>query len=326
MKLNNEKEKNISIMSLVGFLSILFGVLAIAASITNNVFENLHAFIYGVSSLFAGHFSVKSKDSEKNFKTAVTLHVVTFLILIFELTVGLIQGVIAAIHFIIVVVIGNCYKKFKEYKETECLDAHTKLCKHCKSPMPKQANVCTTCKRKQKNILFTLLKIYLSFCIFVFLVSYGETDDGQKSNEPPTINEDKTIEGEAESKEPEKINDNIIDVNIDDCHVKYISHEVTYNLADTKCVAVYYEFTNNSSKNKAFGYFTDAKAFQNGVELETSTFYTENDDRTTYSEIKPGTTTTVCMAYELRDDSEVTLEINKTFRDKIEDSMIIKIQ
>lgn len=325
MKLNTGKEKMFSIMSLVGFASILFGVLAIAASVTNNVFENLHAFIYGVSSLFAGHFSVKSKDSERNFKTAFILHIATFLILIFELATGMIQGAIAAAHFIIVIVIGNCYKKFKEYKESECLDVNTKLCKHCKSPMPKQANVCTACRRKQKNILFTLLRIYLLFFIFVFLLSYGEADDGQKNNET-TIKEDKTIESEANPKEPEEIDDNTIDVVINDCHIKYVSHEVTVNAVDTKCVAVYYEFTNNSDENESFGYLTDAKAFQNGVQLEDSLFITENDTETSYSEIKPGTTTTVCEAYEIRDDSDVTLEITKIFRDKIEDSMTIKIK
>lgn len=159
----------------------------------------------------------------------------------------------------------------------------------------------------------------------------SDSEQTQASSEQITSDKQETEQAvTAEPKKPsnkaEKADDNTIDVVINDCHIKYVSHEVTVNAVDTKCVAVYYEFTNNSDENESFGYLTDAKAFQNGVQLEDSLFITENDTETSYSEIKPGTTTTVCEAYEIRDDSDVTLEITKIFRDKIEDSMTIKIK
>jgi len=80
---------------------------------------------------------------------------------------------------------------------------------------------------------------------------------------------------------------------------------------DKDAVLVTYEFTNNSSDSISFDVALDAKAFQDGVGLETAIL---DSDETDYLdvEIKPGVTKEVRKAYVLRDTStDVEIEISE---------------
>lgn len=92
--------------------------------------------------------------------------------------------------------------------------------------------------------------------------------------------------------------------------VEYVKHELIENLAGETCLAVYYEFTNNSDENKTFAYSFDDKVFQNGVELDTSWFHVNDESKNSGREIQPGTTVTVVSGFVLNESRDnVTLQI-----------------
>ena len=171
-------------------------------------------------------------------------------------------------------------------------------------------------KRKKEyygKFLFLLLLV-------VLLVLYSHTvvsnDISKAEQETSAIATDAT-ESEA----------NMIDVDISDCHVKYLRHEIANNMAGEKCLVIYYEFTNNSKDNKAFDYTISDKAFQGGVELQSSLFHVNDESKDSGAEIQPGTTITVASGFLLRDESDVQLEVNAyiSFSSKPKGSMTLTL-
>lgn len=77
-------------------------------------------------------------------------------------------------------------------------------------------------------------------------------------------------------------------------------------------IVVTYTWTNNSDKATSFTIALNAQAYQNGVELETSLF-TDGAEVGDLRDVKPGTTSTVKIAYELADTSEVEVEVKEQF-------------
>lgn len=79
-----------------------------------------------------------------------------------------------------------------------------------------------------------------------------------------------------------------------------------------KVIIVTYTWTNNSDKAVSFEVALDAKAYQNGIELPVDVFM---DDAESYDfrDVKPGTTSTINVAYELADTSEVEVEVKELF-------------
>lgn len=101
-----------------------------------------------------------------------------------------------------------------------------------------------------------------------------------------------------------------LEFSYDDTYVKYLKHEIVENMAGEKCLAVYYEFTNNSDENQTFMYLFHDKVFQNGVELDGSLFHVNDDSKNSTREIQPGTTVIVVSGFVLSDESSnVTLQI-----------------
>lgn len=141
-------------------------------------------------------------------------------------------------------------------------------------------------------------------------------DVGKKSNSQP------------KTQTPSPFDDDIIDVDINDCHIKYLYHEVVENLAGDVCVAVYYEFTNNTNENQEFDFTVSDKAFQNGVELEGSIFHVNDDSKTSGMEIQPGVSVTVCSGFVLRDKSDVEIQISPwiSFSDTPSDAMLLSVE
>ncbi len=93
----------------------------------------------------------------------------------------------------------------------------------------------------------------------------------------------------------------------------------TYDFEGKSVIVVTYNWVNNSDK-PASAYITlRDKAFQNGVELEKDFFVEAMDSSGWDSEVKPGSGTTYQQAYELVDDSVVSVEVTEliSFNDTI---------
>lgn len=115
--------------------------------------------------------------------------------------------------------------------------------------------------------------------------------------------------------------------NVGDSYIVIESFRISENYGDP-VIIVNYKFTNNSDEPEAFSYSVSANAYQNGIELDTPIVIddeTEYQFDIKYSDVQPGVTTDVEIAYNLRDFiSDVTIivtdrygvgnqEIRKTF-------------
>lgn len=162
----------------------------------------------------------------------------------------------------------------------------------------------------------------------MFFIAFFASDETTKEISNNKINESIISDIKESAAEEIAKEDNLIDCEILDCNIKYVSHEVDYDRSDKKCVFVYYTFTNNNKESKEFGYMVDDKAFQNGIELELSYWEVDGYENNKYAEIKPGAEITVACVYQLRDESTVELEIRKMFdyNNKAVDSMTIELE
>lgn len=211
-------------------------------------------------------------------------------------------------------------------------------CKNCGNEIDDKAFACPKCgvqvapvgaqpmqqppKKKKKKGWIIALVIVL---IIIFAFACGGGSDNKNEN---NSTEKELAPQQAETK-ADPLSDDIIDVDCGKCHVKYVKHEVVENKSGDKCIAIWYEFTNNSDENKAFIYTIGDKCFQDGVELESSIFHVNDDSKTADVEIKPGKTVTVCRGYVLRDETnEIELEISEwiTLKDDPDDKMILSIE
>lgn len=196
-----------------------------------------------------------------------------------------------------------------------------KICKKCRNQIPKYLKVCPICGEKQSGIAkFIVIGIVI---IFIIALLFGGDSDSS-TNE--TQKEMKPQEAENNS---DPLSDDIIDVDCGDFHVKYLKHEIIKDKSGQKCLAVYYEFTNNSKENKAFVYALSDKCFQNGVEVEKTFFHINDETENAGKEIKPGKTITVCSGFVLKDEkTDIELEIGEwiTLKDTPDDKMTLSIK
>lgn len=80
-----------------------------------------------------------------------------------------------------------------------------------------------------------------------------------------------------------------------------------------ECVIVTYTWTNNSEETTSAAAAVYAKVFQNGVQCETA-FVTEDIDSTNYSnDVRPGTSVSYEIGYEISDHSEIEVEVSELF-------------
>lgn len=187
-------------------------------------------------------------------------------------------------------------------------------------------------KRPKKIAVRILLSVFLVFYTFVkFTGCIAITPDFSTTNvktesEKNNVKNDNKVVEQAPNQEEKKEEQNLIDADVNDCHVKYISASIEDNYVDESCLVIYYEFTNNSNENKCFDYTIGAKAFQDGVELKESNFHVNDSTKDSSVEIQPGTTVTVASAYILRNDtSEISLEVSTWLSDKPKASMTIPV-
>lgn len=144
----------------------------------------------------------------------------------------------------------------------------------------------------RKALAGAVMAVSMTGCLALFACSGGSDE---ATNEAPATDTPQ----QATQQEPEKEASKYA-VSIDDC-------TVTTDYSGKAAIVVTYTFTNNSDKATAFFTAVSAKAFQNGVQLDTG-IVQDVDAQSSVSEIKSGATTTVQQAYLLDDQSEVSVE------------------
>lgn len=85
-------------------------------------------------------------------------------------------------------------------------------------------------------------------------------------------------------------------------------YELVKDYDGNDAIAIYYDFTNNGEESASFDIAFIYKAFQNGVELESTTVYLDEEsfdmmDESTMTEIKPGVTLEVISTHKLNDSA-----------------------
>lgn len=206
----------------------------------------------------------------------------------------------------------------------------TKKCKHCKSDMPYNAKVCPTCRRSQGGVLKWVIIILAVLVVLGVIGALFGDDEGESNKEPKrpassnsqdeNNNESQPEESQAQEPMENESTESTTEFDYEDMHVRYTGHELGQNMAGEKTLIVYFDFTNNSSENKSFAYSFSAKAFQNGVELDSSLLFSNDTCKNRDNEIQPGTTVPVGVDFVLGEDmSDISLQVTPwiSFTDEI---------
>lgn len=113
---------------------------------------------------------------------------------------------------------------------------------------------------------------------------------------------------------PEASSGDSIDMTNDKFTIHYTRHQVANDFAGSPCLLVYYEYSNNGTSASSAMVDVSLQAYQNGQAL--SAAIPETDDAAIdqfMTEIEPGQVVTVCQAFSLIDESDVTLQAGEAF-------------
>ena len=136
--------------------------------------------------------------------------------------------------------------------------------------------------------------------ILIAVIASGGSDDSSSEDSNASA-----VTSAVSAESEEKANDTVGDFK---CVVK--GAKLCKDLTGKDAVLITYEFTNNSDSAVSFDVALDARAYQDGVGLETAIL----DEDTDYLDvdIKPGVTKEVKKAYNLRDTStEIEIEVSE---------------
>lgn len=155
-------------------------------------------------------------------------------------------------------------------------------------------------KKKKKKKKWIIIAVVAVVIILIAVIASGGSDDSSSEDSNASAG---TSAVSAESEE--KANDTVGDYK---CVVK--GAKLCKDWSGKDAVLITYEFTNNSDSAVSFDVALDARAYQDGVGLETAIL----DEDTDYLDvdIKPGVTKEVKKAYNLRDTStEIEIEVSE---------------
>lgn len=172
---------------------------------------------------------------------------------------------------------------------------------------------------KKKSLKKSLISLFGCLILSLILIVSGASINGSNNEDNEQQSEETTVESTAVEEEKKQEKESTNEFTYEKMTVKYLRHEISENAAGDDVLIIYYEFTNNSKDNAAFGYSFSDKCFQNGVELEESVFHANDETKNSDKEIQPGTTLEVASAFMLGDSMDtVTLEIEPwvSFTDK----------
>lgn len=105
-----------------------------------------------------------------------------------------------------------------------------------------------------------------------------------------------------------------IDMSNDKFSIHYKQHRVAKDVSGAPCLLVYYDYSNNGSSASSAMVDVNLQAYQNGQALTAA--IPESDDSAIdqfMAEVQPGQAVTVCQAFALIDETDVTLEAGEAF-------------
>lgn len=155
-------------------------------------------------------------------------------------------------------------------------------------------------KKKKKKKKWIIIAVVAVVIILIAVIASGGSDDSSSEDSNASA-----VTSAVSAESEEKANDTIGDFK---CVVK--GAKLCKDLTGKDAVLITYEFTNNSDSAVSFDVALDARAYQDGVGLETAIL----DEDTDYLDvdIKPGVTKEVKKAYNLRDTStEIEIEVSE---------------
>ena len=155
-------------------------------------------------------------------------------------------------------------------------------------------------KKKKKKKKWINIAVVAVVIILIAVIASGGSDDSSSEDSNASA-----VTSAVSAESEEKANDTVGDFK---CVVK--GAKLCKDLTGKDAVLITYEFTNNSDSAVSFDVALDARAYQDGVGLETAIL----DEDTDYLDvdIKPGVTKEVKKAYNLRDTStEIEIEVSE---------------
>lgn len=128
---------------------------------------------------------------------------------------------------------------------------------------------------------------------------------------------------------PEATESDTLNLTTDKFTIKYKKHTITKDFAGNPCIMIYYDYTNHSSSASSAMVDVSLKAYQHG-EICDAAIPENNDDAIDHytAEIQPEQTVTVCQAFTLTDESDVTVQAQEafTFDEDATASQILKVK
>ncbi len=119
---------------------------------------------------------------------------------------------------------------------------------------------------------------------------------------------------EQNAVQPDAAENSTIDLSNDKFTIHYIKHTIVNDFGGKPCLLVYYDYTNNSDAPSSAMVDVNLLAYQNGVSLSAAIPENTEDAIDKFmSEIQPGQTATVCQAFSLNDETDVTLQAGEAF-------------
>ena len=118
----------------------------------------------------------------------------------------------------------------------------------------------------------------------------------------------------SSSSSPEATESDTLNLTTDKFTIKYKKHTITKDFAGNPCIMIYYDYTNHSSSASSAMVDVNLKAYQHG-EVCDAAIPENNDDAIDHytAEIQPEQTVTVCQAFTLTDESDVTVQAQEAF-------------
>lgn len=77
-------------------------------------------------------------------------------------------------------------------------DNNTKVCKHCKTEIPKKAKVCPQCRKKQGGIMKWILLVFLAFILIGALAGGASEETSDSSDHGTAVTENQQAETDAD--------------------------------------------------------------------------------------------------------------------------------
>lgn len=136
-------------------------------------------------------------------------------------------------------------------------------------------------------------------------------------------------DGSSDSSALQASESDTLDLTTEKFTIKYKKHTITKDFAGNPCIMVYYDYTNHASAPSSAMVDVSLHAYQHGETCEAA-IPENNDDAIDHftAEIQPEQTVTVCQAFTLTDESDVTIYAQEafTFNEEASARQILKMK